>query len=652
VDFMKIGLAAALAGLLLCGCGSSSPQGSPGAAAGDPLPSACSKPLPATAVNESLVDPIPQDFDPSVDPAPTTTVFFTVLLPQRCPGETFPLILHSPGFGNSRVTALAADGTLPSNDPYHASIDELPGILPFHGYVVISFDERGLGQGKPDNGGGYARMMDPRAETQDAKAVLDWAYDNAAAFAIQTEPGSGIAKDIRVGLLGASYGGAYQMQLAALDPRVDAIVPASTWHDLLYSAMPGDAVKLNWGGFLSLDQELGNAVVTPLLHGVMNQIGPLAPNTAMLIRTHDDLDQAMAEPWARPAPETAQAVNDFFYTHGMDYFEAQQAAGKPWGFGEAQAVLRPVPTLFLQGDRDLLVNLTEAYWNYQYFAATGADTRLLSNEGGHMDPLADQVAGTAYCGKVDGIASVLAWYDHYLKGLDTPAFQAIPKICISVARTIGSPDVPMVGVLLEAFPVGSLSGPGAVPAQLSSLDAKLPLGTIEPVFVPVFTVQGGNRVLAGAPRIGQLTVAAGLGAVQTAIAQVGVGIRRGGSTFLVDGQLTAFVEGQHSGNRGVAAQTQGVLLPAVGETLQDGDQVGLLFYPQSEEFSAVVSGHSLAGLPGVVYYVEGKPTPPLLSALDPLADILALPNPYEVTASDVELPILIPGQYPGSALSQ
>ena len=44
--------------------------------------------------------------------------------------------------------------------------------------------------------------------------------------------------DPRVGLVGASYGGAGSLMTAATDPRVDTVVAAITWHDLAESFFP------------------------------------------------------------------------------------------------------------------------------------------------------------------------------------------------------------------------------------------------------------------------------------------------------------------------------------------------------------------------------------------------------------------------------
>lgn len=614
---------------------------------------ACASPAPAEAVQQTLVVALPSDADPTSNPTPTTTIALTVLLPARCPGDSFPVVLHSHGYGGTRVKTLAANGDLPSAQPMFPAVTALAQTLPYHGYVVISFDERGHGESKPANGGGQARIIDPALETQDARAILDWAHDNAGRFSIQRQTGTGLAKDIKVGSLGGSYGGGFQLPLAALDPRLDTIVPVGTWHDLLYSLLPGDAVKLGFDGLLCLlGVNVGGVQNTPVVAALCNQVNINNP-TAFNVRSRDNLVAALNRPTTQPRKVSDAELSDFFHRHGMGYFQAKQQAGQPWGYGESQAVLRKLPALFIQGNRDNLFNLTEAHWNQRYFQAAGGDVRLITTEGGHMNPLAYQTEGTTDCGTVAGIPAVLAWFDQHLKGVNSDTVRAIPKVCISVADTVGAPAVTPVGLALNQVPVGSLSGRGAVPAKRASLSASVSSLATRPVFVPVTTIRGSGQVLAGIPTVASLQVTPGLGAIQATNAFVGVGIVRAGQTILVDDQVTAFGVGSHTSNRN-SRKAGPVLLPGVGERLQDGDQVGLLFYPQHIQYASVVSAVGLTGLPGLVNVVAssgGVAIPPITSSLEPALGLF-YNNPYTVLATGVELPILTPGSYPGSQLRQ
>ncbi len=620
-----------------------------------PGPASCSAPTPAGATQGTLQIASPSDLDPTANPAPTTTIAYTLLTPQRCPGQSFPLVLHSHGLGGKRQMALAADGTLHPEQAHFDSVDALARALPFRGYVVMSFDQRGHG----GSTNAKARIIDPNAETQDARALLDYAYDHAEEFNIERQTDTGIARDLKVGTLGYSYGGGFQMPLAALDPRIDAVIPNGTWHGLLYSLIPGDSVKIGYGGLLCLLITTGGVQATPVVQTLCNTIGIQGlglAGGAFNIRSRGDLVRATSGTLGAPVVLPRKVLEDeligFFDTHGMSYFRRQERAGQPWGFGETDAHLRAVPALFVQGNRDVLFNLTEAYWNQRYFAEAGGDARVLSTEGGHMNPLANQTEGSADCGKVVGVEAMLGWFDHYLKGASPASFTSLPTVCISVADTVGAPNVTPVGLKLEQFPVGSLSGSGSVPAQLATATVPVPVPALGPVFVPITTITGNDKVLAGVPTIGRIDVVRGspVAPGQSTNAFVGVGILRGGTPFLVDDQLTAFTEGTHTSNRSINEDDR-VLLPAVGERLRDGDQVGLLFYPRNVQYAAIVSAEGLTGLTGLARFFTKLPIPPVTSSLEPVLGQVYV-DPYTATVSDVQLPILVPGTYAGSQLSQ
>lgn len=618
----------------------------------------CDDPLPAQAQQHSFTSPVPQDLDPLTDPLPTTEIYLTVMLPERCPGEQFPLVLQSHGYGGSRRTALAADGSL---YPQHAgltAIDELTTALPHHNYVVISWDQRGHGESQPRNAGGYARLNAPDVETVDARALLDWAYDHADLLQLWPQDGSGVAKDLHVGTLGYSYGGAAQLPLAALDRRIDTLVPVATWYKLQHSLAAEEALKQSWTQLLCLfavtpsDGAIIGTINTPAIDTLCNNVAirqPLAFNT----RTYDELIERIGRASALPRPVSEEEFTGLF-DRGMGYFRRLQSAGLPWNFGEPAAQLPPVPALFLQGNRDGLFNLTEGYLNWRYFRAAGGDARLLSMETGHLTPFAAQVDGTANCGGLQGVQVILAWFDYHLKGLRSAAYDALPRLCISVQASPGAPAGPEVGVELEQMPIGSLDGSGALPVRAQRLEIDIRFSDGRPSFVPLMEITEADYVLAGIPTIGRITVTPGAGAAHDAIALVGVGLRRGGQLHLIDDQILGVREGVRSTNRFID-EGDPLMLPAIGEVLQQGDELGLLFYEQQVQYSVVLSLTSIgSAVPGgLVSYIAGKPFPhPLADALTPLANLLTNPNPYHAVLEDVQLPVFQPGVYGGSRWSR
>ena len=616
----------------------------------------CANPLSAEALQLQLMDDAPQDTDPFIEAAPQTTIFFTLFLPKRCPNDRFPLILHSHGYGGSRQTELAKDGTLFPDHASFAAIDELATALPYHGYAVLSFDERGHGASQPQNGGGYARLIDPRAETRDAQAILDWAYAHAATYNLATEPDSGIPKDVVVGTLGYSYGGAFQSPLAALDQRIDTIVPVAAWHNLKQSLAAGDAIKQSWVQLLCLFANvpsagaLRGAVNTPAVHSMCNTLRMAHPG-ARLIRTTDQLFSSMIKPGTRPRPVSEEELTSILYGQGMGYMHNQEQAGQPWGFGERQARLRAVDALIIQGNRDTLFNVTEAYLNWRYFRQAGGDVRLMTMEGGHMNPVAGQMEGTANCGTLQGVPAILAWFDAKLKGRRSALYDSMPTVCLSVAATPHAPLVPAVGLALDDLPVGVQDKPGGMPVIAQHIEASIAAQATKPVFTPMATITSDGQLLAGVPTIAKLTVHSTGFSAHPAIAQIGVGIRRQQQLILVDDQLTAFAAGSYTTDP-LVHEGDPIMLPAIGELLQQGDEVGLLFYEQSLPYTAVTTVPGGVNLPGgLVQYVLGKPlSRPITSLLNPALGVVLNPNPYDVVAEGVSLPIITAGQYPGSRL--
>lgn len=645
---------------LLSACGNSSPPGLNGGTADGGHAANCPEPAPAEVRQHTVVSNLPNSYDkPRTDDATesdSTTFFVAVHLPERCPGDRFPVVIESHGYSGSRDSVPDEDGSVDPGTAHFAAIDELFAGLSRHGYVGISYEQRGHSDSIPSNGGGYARVMDPEAETQDGIALLDWIAANAETFSVQTEE-SGIANDFVVATIGYSYGGGFQFPLAFLDERIDAIVPNGTWHSLINSLLPGDAVKNGFDGLLCLLADLGGVVNTPAVARMCELLGydSLQANT---IRTRRDLIDAMT-----PDGFTEDEVVELFNRH-VRHFELRHDRMEPWctpgdtgcsSTGSA-FIARPVPMLLLQGNRDVLFNLTEAYWNWDFYNRISGGTvpvSVLSTEGGHMNPLANQVEGSANCGALIGVDLVRAWLDFHLKGENSSAYQSIPPVCISVADTADAHNAAPAGLVLDDFPVGSQTGMGGVPARLETLTVEVPITAINPVFVPIVTIAGDNQVLAGIPSIESITVtdtdAGGLGDV-TAVAYIGTGIQRGGDLILVDDQVTALVEGTHTSNPNL--ENDAYLLAGVGEQLQDGDQLGLLFYQRHVQYSAVINANSVGGATGLVGFIAGIELPPILSALDPVTGLLNPPNPYQIDATGVELPIIDLESHPVATLSQ
>ncbi|MGH3708317.1 MAG: alpha/beta hydrolase, partial [Pseudonocardiaceae bacterium] len=97
------------------------------------------------------------------------------------------------------------------------------------GFVVLTWTARGFGAST-----GQIGLDSPDYEVADARALVDWLATRPEV--VRDGPG-----DPRVGVTGASYGGALALLLAGTDRRVDALAPEITWNDLAQALFPNAA---------------------------------------------------------------------------------------------------------------------------------------------------------------------------------------------------------------------------------------------------------------------------------------------------------------------------------------------------------------------------------------------------------------------------
>ena len=129
------------------------------------------------------------------------------------PGVPKPAIVLAHGFGGTKDDAAQIAATLART-----------------GYTVITYTARGFGAS-----GGLIHLGNSAYEGRDAVRVVDEA---AARPEVVKDDGDPV-----IGFAGASYGGAAALLAAGLDPRVDAIVSAFTWHSLRQALVPQHTVS-------------------------------------------------------------------------------------------------------------------------------------------------------------------------------------------------------------------------------------------------------------------------------------------------------------------------------------------------------------------------------------------------------------------------
>lgn len=277
-----------------------------------------------------------------------------------------PAVLLGHGFGGSK-------------DDLRAQAEQLARA----GYAVLTWSARGFGRS-----GGRIGLNDPEYEVKDVSRLIDW-------LATRPEVRLDAEGDPRVGVAGASYGGAVALLAAGYDRRVDAIAPQITYWNLADSLFPNGVFKKLWAGIFFTTGSSGG--MQPA------QQGPQAP------------DPLAAPGCGRFQPELCAM------------YERIAVAGKP--DPEARALLEQrspsavgarikVPTLIVQGQDDSLFPLDQADAMAKAIAANGAPVSVDWAAGGHDGGPreADRVA-----------ARTAAWFDRHLKGeegADTgPAFR-------------------------------------------------------------------------------------------------------------------------------------------------------------------------------------------------------------------------------------
>ncbi|MGB2920625.1 MAG: CocE/NonD family hydrolase, partial [Mycobacterium sp.] len=237
------------------------------------------------------------------------------------------------------------------------------GALRGAGYNVVTWDPRG--EWRSD---GRMQLQSPDFEGRDVSHIISY-------LATLPEVALDGANDPTLGMVGASYGGGIQLATAAIDHRVDAIVPTIAWNSLTEVLFPDSSVRSGWGTLLS-------AVLVATLSRPNERILPAAIVGILTGQVaQSDLD----------------LLNDRGYADQI---------------GDITA-----PTLLIQGTVDTLFTLGQADANALSLIDAGTTTKVLWYCGGHGTCLSDFNDGEVVIGRT------LDWLNRYVKGeaVDTGA---------------------------------------------------------------------------------------------------------------------------------------------------------------------------------------------------------------------------------------
>jgi ABC-2 type transport system ATP-binding protein len=378
-----------------------------------------------------------------------------------------------------------------------------------HGYEVLAYTARGFG-----GSGGQISLDAPDFEVADARQLVSW-------LAARPEVAKDAPGDPKVGVTGASYGGALALLLAAYDSRVDAIAPMITWNDLGRSffpnaARPGDAAPTTDGVFKRLWAGLFFA-------GSESAGGSGAGGSGAGATDPGATDPGAADPGAAdPGGGTSDAGGSGAGGSGGGATAGGPPPGTPGGpplsagtvpvpaanpcgrfaldlcaeYARTAQTGRPTqalldllhrsspasvidrvhaPALIVQGETDTLFPLSEADANARGIAANGTPVKVYWYAGGH-DAGSDLAQTDRIRSLVDG------WFDHYLRGGPDPGttFEytriSPPRSSDSSAprtRTVVAPAYPDAPASREVALSGRtqtvFNPPGGYPAAISAL---------------------------------------------------------------------------------------------------------------------------------------------------------------------------------------
>lgn len=471
---------------------------------------------------------------PAADPS--FNIVFQVLEPQTFSGDqTYPLIMHSHGFGNARA-------------PSHDFSEEVGNLdrLTSNGYGALSIDMRGHGES-----GGLIRVHDPDGEIQDVLLILDWAEENLPWVTVAMDEDAG-EENLLIGTVGASYGGAWQLLTHAIDPRkrFDAMVPSNTWNDVADALNTNGVLKSGW---------------TSLLVGAGNNAG----------------DKNNFDPYVTEILATTSATNrmpdegvEFLRYHSFDYFcdgipvstnggpgtSPDQPANPPTG----------IPVLFSQGLRDTLFTLNHTLRSAECLRNAGSpDVRIMTYQSGHntifpgpgnvyQSPQA--TAADRNCAALTLDDATHAFLDEHLLGM-TGRLDAVmgsaDDICLSLdvnnAVVVDRADLIVGGT---EFTFGNTVVTAGNQTAVTAATG-------------IYTAPAGGAVVAGVPTA-TITVNTQSGLDADTIIFIGIGHNRAsGNGQGVWDTMDDFVIPV----RGTGTHT--IELTAVGELLSEGDQIAV-----------------------------------------------------------------------------
>ena len=467
------------------------------------------------------------------------------------PGHNQHVVLDATFFtpaGGGRVPAiLLAHGFGETKDAVAPEAQQLARA----GFAVLTWSARGMGRST-----GQIALDAPGYEVTDVEQLVTWLARQPRV--LLDRPG-----DPRVGIAGASYGGAIALLAAAYDHRIDAIVPQVTWNNLATALFPNAAggspldgvFKRQWAGLLFTEGVAGLPASLPVaererLQAQAAQGGAAQARVAQEIQCGRFLPQVCAA--YQQAATLGRATPQM-----ISLLEASSPA--------SVAGRIDVPTLLIQGENDSLFGLDQANANYQAIRRNGAPVDMVWFAGGHD-------GGNQEASRLTDLTQ--AWFDRWLMPRGRPwrpgsrpaasARQGQPAFAVTRVRGFDPATDEQVLDVATAPAYPGLNGTRRTLVRLS--------GPAQPVVNPA----GGAP-----PSISVFPGAGSLGAAGES------GISGGGLAFDVPGQSAFFQSAplraplQVTGSMTVPIRVAGTAQVTLFAKVYDVDQAGNATLPFS-----------------------------------------------------------------------
>lgn len=324
-----------------------------------------------------------------------------------------PAILMTHGFGLSKSA-----GEVVSSATFLAR----------HGYVVLTYTAQGFGSSS-----GCVTLESRTYDVKDAQQLITKVLDP---LSLVEHNGNGSV----VGMVGGSYGGGIQANVAENDPRIHAISPGRTWNALQYSLDPNNYVVP--GDPTGFTHELHKQGVfkqqwTSLFFasGNGNPIGGLPPSGPQQGSCPQDKlasgDPATVAGVACPGFYAQVCLTYAGITATGDASDADRALLADSSATTQIDKLR-IPVLLVQGQADTLFNENDAAATYTALRRRGVPVKMIWNSGGHggydslpgeCDVYGRGTGGADFRGLDDCYLSLrtLAFLDAALRGTPDPS---------------------------------------------------------------------------------------------------------------------------------------------------------------------------------------------------------------------------------------